>query len=355
MSGGPPIGIFNQLWASTGRSDREPFETALEDIRHAEAEDFASVWIGEHHLPPGSHGAFHGRVPATEVFLGYLAAMRTRIAVGTGVKILATNSARRSVEEMCTLHLLAPGRVEFGLGMGPTLPDSPESREEKASRFRALLTAILDYLNRGREADGPLMSLAPCPELVGRIWVAARDEPTLAFAAQRGLNLVVGQAEPSRQQGQYIRRYRAEGGGGEARGARLAFVAETRAEAEAESAVATEIYFAALGNKGYHAQAIAEGRMPPTAPTPRERRQQLDFFVGAPDDVVALLNAHIEETGIERLDVMAQLPGLEPAAVRRSLTLINSEVRPRLRLPVRVMEWSDAQPSPSSKTRRTQP
>jgi alkanesulfonate monooxygenase SsuD/methylene tetrahydromethanopterin reductase-like flavin-dependent oxidoreductase (luciferase family) len=217
--------------------------------------------------------------------------------------------------------------------MGPTLPDSPESREEKATRFRELLTAILDYLCHGREADGPVMSLAACPELLNRIWVAARDEPTLAFAAERGLNLVVGQAEPCDQQVKYIRRYRAEGGRGQVRGARLAFVAETRAEAEEASAVATEIYFAALGNKAYHAQAVAEGRLPPTAPTPAERRRQLDFFVGTPDDVVALLNAHIDETGIERLDLMAQLPGLEPAAVRRSLTLINSEVRPKLRLP----------------------
>ena len=336
MTTGPPIGVFNQMWASTGLSDREAIETALGEIRHAEAEDFASVWIGEHHLPPGGEGAFHGRVPATEIFLSYVAAMTTRIAVGTGVKILATNSARRSVEEMCMLHLLAPGRVEFGLGMGPTPPGSPESREEKAHRFRALLTEILELLARGRAADGSVMSLAPCPELIEKIWIAARDPPTLAFAAKRGLNLVVGQAELSIRQAEYIRRFRAEGGRGEARGVRLAFVAETRAEAEAETAIATEIYFSMLGNKLYHAQAVADGLLPPTAPTPAERRRQLDFLVGTPDDVVALLNAHVEETGIERLDLMPQLPGMASEAVRRSLTLIHAEVRPRLRAPARV-------------------
>ena len=332
----PPVGLFNQMWAESGVSDRETIRTALEEIRHAEAEDFASIWIGEHHLPPGGEGAFHGRVPASEIFLAYVAAATTRIAVGTGIKILATNSARRSAEEMAMLNLLAPGRVEFGLGMGPTLPGSPESREEKASRFRVLLTGILDWLAHGREADGPLMSLAPCPELIGEIWIAARDDPTLALAAQCGLHLVVGQVEPSSRQAEYVRRYRCEGGRGEARGARLAFVAETRAEAEADCAIATELYFAALGNKGYHAQAIADGLLPPIAPTPRERRRQLDFLVGTPDDVAALLNAHIEETGIDRLDLMPQLPGIETAAVRRSMTLIRREVRPKLRLPVRV-------------------
>jgi alkanesulfonate monooxygenase SsuD/methylene tetrahydromethanopterin reductase-like flavin-dependent oxidoreductase (luciferase family) len=344
MSGPPPLGIFNQMWASTGVSDREAIITALEDIRHAEAEDFASVWIGEHHLPPAAPGGFYGRVPAAEVFLAYLAAITSRIALGTGVKILATNAARRSAEEMCMLDLLAPGRIEFGLGMGPTLLDSGESREEKATRFRVLLTSILGYLRNGREAEGSLMSLAPRPELVGKIWVAARDAPTLAFAAQRQLNLVVGQAEMSHRQAEYVRRYRFEGGRGQVRGARLAFVAESRAEAEAEAAVATEIYYAALGNKGYHAQAIAEGRVPPTAPTPADRRRQLDFFVGAPDDVVELLNAHIEAAGIDRLDVMAHLPGLAPAAVRRSLSLLNSEVRPKLRLNARPGAPSNTSP-----------
>jgi alkanesulfonate monooxygenase SsuD/methylene tetrahydromethanopterin reductase-like flavin-dependent oxidoreductase (luciferase family) len=335
LTDGPPIGVFNQMWALTGVPDREAIATAIEDIRHAEAEDFASVWIGEHHVPPGGPGAFHGRVPASEVFLGFLAAATTRIAVGTGVKILASVSARRAAEEMAMLNLLAPGRIEFGLGMGTTLPGSKESREEKATRYRELLTAILDYLEFGRSEDESLFSLAPCPDLVDKIWVAARDEPTLAFAARRGLNLVIGQAEPPSQQAQYIRRYRAEGGEGEMRGARLVFVAETRAEAEAECAVATEIYFQALGNKGYHAQAIAEGRLPPNASTPAERRRQLDFLVGDPDDVAASLNAYVDETGVNRLDVMAQIPGLESDAVRRSLSLIRSEVRPRLRVPAR--------------------
>jgi alkanesulfonate monooxygenase SsuD/methylene tetrahydromethanopterin reductase-like flavin-dependent oxidoreductase (luciferase family) len=336
MTAGPPIGVFNQMWASTAVSDRHAIESAIKEIRHAEAEDFASVWIGEHHLPPGGPGGFHGRVPATEIFLGYLAAATTRIAIGTGVKILATNSARRSAEEMAMLNLLAPGRTEFGLGMGPTTPDSLESREEKAARYRDLLTAILEYLDRGRGLDGDILSLSPYPGLTKKIWVAARDEPTLAFAAQRRLHLVVGQAEPARQQARYVRRYRAEGGSGEVRGARLAFVAETRAKAEANCAIATEIYFAALGNKGYHAQAIAEGRLPRTAPTPAERRRQLDFFIGDPDDVAELLNAYVEETGVDRLDLMAQIPGLEPEAVRRSLSLIRSEVRPRLRVPARL-------------------
>ena len=166
MTGGPPIGVFNQMWALTGVSDREAIATAIEDIRHAEAEEFASVWIGEHHIPPGGPGAFHGRVPASEVFLGFLAAATHRIAVGTGVKILASVSARRAAEEMATLNLLAPGRIEFGLGMGPTAAGFEGKQGRKGGALSR--TADGDSRNISNSAtgeDGAVLSLAPCPEL----------------------------------------------------------------------------------------------------------------------------------------------------------------------------------------------
>jgi alkanesulfonate monooxygenase SsuD/methylene tetrahydromethanopterin reductase-like flavin-dependent oxidoreductase (luciferase family) len=328
-----PIGIFNQMWAATGVTDRETLTTAIADIHHAEAHGFASVWIGEHHLPPGGPGTFHGRVPATEIFLAHVAAMTRTITVGTGVKILSTNSARRSAEEMAMVHLLAPGRVEFGLGQGPTLPGARESREEKSARYRSLLAGIIAYL-RGETPTGDTpFSLSPCPELIDRIWVAARDDLTIEFAAEQGLNLVIGQVELGVVQAAYTRRYRAAGGRGEVRGARIAFVAETEAEAEAACAEATDLYFAALGYKSYHAQAVADGLLPATAPTPAERRRQLDFIAGTPERVAEALNRHITETGIDRLDIMPRLPGMSPESVRRSLTLFDAEVRPRLRLP----------------------
>ncbi|WP_419757721.1 LLM class flavin-dependent oxidoreductase [Acidisoma sp.] len=325
------IGIFNQMWATVGMSDREAITTAIDIIRHAEAQGFASVWIGEHHVLPGLPGTFHGRVPAAEVFLAHVAGLTSRIAVGTGVKILSTNSGRRSAEEMAMLSLLAPERVEFGLGQGLTLPGSPETRAEKATRYRALLAEIIATL-RGELP----FSLEPCPEVVEKIWVASRDAPTLAFAAEHGLNLVIGQAEISLRQAEYVRRYRAEGGRGEVRGARIAFVAQTMAEAEADCAEATEIYFSNFAYKNYHAQAVADGLLPPTAPTPAERRRQLDVFAGTPDFVAAALNDHIAMTGIDRLDIMPQLPGMAPEAVNRSLALFTAEVRPKLRFPALV-------------------
>ena len=328
-----PLGSFNQMWGRSGVSDATILHTAVEEMVLAESLGFSSIWVGEHHLPP-SAGAFYGRVPAAEVFLGHLSGRLGRIGLGTGVKLFATD-ARRAAEEMMTLNLLAPGRVEFGIGQGPTLPDSTETRAEKSARFRRQMTELLDHLHgRVQPGEKPL-SLTPVPDLAKAIWVAARDEASIDFTAEQGLHFVVGQAENGIAQSRLVQRYRAAGGRGEARGVRLVFVTETRAEAEAECAEATELYFGLLGYKGYHADAIKAGLLPETADSPAEKRRQVDFLAGTPDEVAEALNAHIDLLGLDRLDVMPQLPGIRTEAVARSLRLIAQEVRPRLRFPER--------------------
>ena len=193
------------------------------------------------------------------------------------------------------LSLLAPGRVEFGLGQGLTLPGASETRAEKATRYRALLAEILATL-RG---DVSLFADATCPEVLERkIWVAARDEPTLDFAAEQGLNLVIGQAEIGLRQAAYVRRYRASGGRGEVRGA-CASPSSPRPRPRPRPPAPRRPTSISTPSptRNYHAQAVADGLLPPTAPTPAERRRQLDFFAGTPDDVAAALNDHIAMTG----------------------------------------------------------
>lgn len=328
-----PMGIFNQMWGRAGTPDATILQTAIQEMVLAEQLGFSSIWIGEHHLPPGT-GGFYGRVPAAEVFLGHLAGRLQTIGLGTGVKLFATD-ARRAAEEMMTLALLAPGRLEFGIGLGPTLPDSTETRAEKSIRFQRQMTELLGFLHGAHPAGEKPLSLAAQPELAQSLWVAGRDESSIDFTAERGLNFVVGQAENGVAQSRLVQRYRASGGRGEVRGVRLVFVTETRAEAEEATAEATELYFNLLAYKGYHADAIAAGLLPDTADTPAEKRRQVDFLTGTPDDVAGMLNAHIALLGLDRLDVMPQLPGIRTEAVQRSLRLIAQEVRPKLRFPER--------------------
>ena len=326
----PPLGIMNQMWAASDVSDRAAIDTALEEIRLADELGFSSIWIGEHHgNRPGM--PFHGRVPAPELMMAHIAASTRQIAVGSGIRIISTVTPERVVEEMSLLHLLTRGRVEFGVGLGSFQPNQTESREERAARFRASLENILALL-AGRPLAGDVaLSPAPAPDLAGRIWAAARDEPTVHYLAQRGVNFVVGQAELGEVQASYVRRYRAAGGTGLTRGVRLVFVAPSHAEAIAQSEAAAQIYFGQMGGKGYHKEAVEAGLLPATVDSPEELRRQVNFIVGDPDEVAEALNRYLATMGVDRLDVMVQIPGLRTEHICQSMRLIQKEVRPRLR------------------------
>jgi alkanesulfonate monooxygenase SsuD/methylene tetrahydromethanopterin reductase-like flavin-dependent oxidoreductase (luciferase family) len=326
----PPLGIFNQMWAAPALTDREVVGNALAEIILADELGFTSVWIGEHHTLR-REAAYYGRIPAPEVFLSYIAARTSRIVVGTGVKVLPSTSALRAAEEMSLLDLLADGRSEFGIGLGANVPGS-KPQPEKAADFRALLSDILRLLAGDVSTGLPLLSPRPAASLARRLWVAARDEPTVAFAAENELNFVVGQADLGIRQAKITQRYRDAGGRGLVRGARVAFAAETSAEAESLSEAAARLYFGQMAGRNYHKEAVDAGQLPPHADTLAEMRRQVAFIAGTPEMVAAELNDYAERLRLDRLDVMVQLPGLPTEAVRRSLALIQREVRPRLRI-----------------------
>jgi alkanesulfonate monooxygenase SsuD/methylene tetrahydromethanopterin reductase-like flavin-dependent oxidoreductase (luciferase family) len=330
----PPLGIMNQMWAASALSDEAAIRTALEEIEVADDLGFDSVWIGEHHgTRPGA--PFHGRIPAPELMMAFIAAKTRRIAVGSGVRILSSAPAARTAEEMSLLHILTQGRVEFGIGLGSFQPNMVESREEKAARFQATLDEVLAYLAGRPLVDAVALSPAPSPEIRAKIWAAARDPSTLDFLADRGVNLVVGQAELPERQALYVKRYRGAGGTKPTRGVRLVFVGETHAEAMRETEVAANIYFDMMSGKGYHKEAVELGLLPQSVDSPEEMRRQVNFIVGDADEVTEALNRYIALTGVDRLDVMVQIPGLESPAIRRSMALLQREVRPRLRFGVR--------------------
>ena len=62
-----------------------------------------------------------------------------------------------------------------------------------------------------------------------------------------------------------------------------------------------------------------------------ERGLGVNFLIGSPEEVAALLNDYVAETGVDRLDLMVQVPGLRTDAVRRSMALIQQAVKPLLK------------------------
>ncbi|WP_172331427.1 LLM class flavin-dependent oxidoreductase [Mangrovicoccus sp. HB161399] len=325
----PRFGLMDQGWAAPGTTDAEMAEHSLALIRLADEMGFDSCWLGEHHRRDDA-AAFYGRFPVPEILLAKAAGLTRRVRLGTGVKVLSHVSPQRAAEEMAMLSLVSGGRVDFGIGLGSGAQNAIPDRAAKIARFAELLDGLLAEFAGLTETP---LSPAPGVDLVPRLWAAGRDEGTIAMLAARGINLVVGQAETGSVQAGYVRRYRRSGGRGLCRGVRLVFVAPTDAEALADSAAAADLYFSMMSKGAYTREAIAKGIFPEV---PRNRAEQLDMvnvIAGSPETVAGKLNAYIAETGIDQLDAMVQIPHVSLGHAERTLRLLASEVRPRLKFP----------------------
>ena len=324
----PKFGLMDQGWADQQTSDADAIAQSLDTVRLADELGFDTSWIGEHHhVRPET--PFYGRVPASELFLAYAAAQTSRITLGTGVRILSTTSPLRTAEEMSLLTLLAGGRTEFGIGLGSG-QHGLKTGEEKAAEFRRLLTELLAVLANDPSTGVPQLSPVPVVDLSKRLWAAARDPLTIDLLVEKGVNLVVGQAEVGQSQAHFIKRYRDGGGRGRTRGVRLAFVAETHAEALERSRAAADLYYKLMGNNGYRLNAVAKGYLPAEVKTREDMLLHINFVVGTPEEVAAGLNAYIATTGVDQLDFMVKIPLLAPADIERSMRLLKSEVLPPL-------------------------
>jgi alkanesulfonate monooxygenase SsuD/methylene tetrahydromethanopterin reductase-like flavin-dependent oxidoreductase (luciferase family) len=309
------VGILHQMWAVSSVSDRQCIEDAVADVQLAEALGYESFWFGEHHF--SRHKPFFGRVPVPELLIARLAAETRRIRLGTGVKVLPLDTAARFAEKMALLDLLTDQRSVFGIGEGTN--GELVDEHQKGPIYRRELTELLAYL-RGEVDDGrPPLTPAPERDLSTLLWAAVRNADSVAASARAGINLALGQIGLATDQRVYVDRYRDAGGTGEVRAFRLVLVAETEQEALRLAQQASEVYYAMLRQST--GSATATGLEPDA-----EGRRNLLF--GTPSSVAGQVLRFKEECAVDRVDLLAHVPGLSHDAVQQTLTLFAREVAP---------------------------
>jgi alkanesulfonate monooxygenase SsuD/methylene tetrahydromethanopterin reductase-like flavin-dependent oxidoreductase (luciferase family) len=306
-------GILHQMWAAASISDQQCLQDARDDVVLADALGYDSFWFGEHHF--NRLRPFYGRVPVPELLIARLAADTRQIRLGTGVKVLPLEAGARFAEKMSLLDLLTDGRAVFGVGEG-----TPGSffTDDKKVVFRKALTELVSFLRGEQGDDAEALTPAPLRDLSSLIWTAVRNWDSIELTARLGLNFATGQLDLGPDQRVWVDMYRQAGGRGEARGYRLVLVAESTAEAERLAAPAGELYYSASRGGGGHAAANMD---------PAEFRRA-NFMVGSPAVVADRLLQFKEEAGLDRVDLLAHVPGLTSDAVKQTLTLFASEVAP---------------------------
>ena len=191
------VGLFSmQTHKDLGYSHAELYRNSLEHVRLAEAVNFDSVWLSEHHfLEDGYCSSPLGMAAA-------MAAVTERVRIGTGVLILTLHNPVRVAEDAATVDLISGGRFDLGVAIG--------YRKEEFEGFGLSMKQRPSRIEEGLEIiekcwdDGPFSyegerfsfrDIDVTPKPVQRpipIYIGAFEEPAVRRAGRLGYPLLIG-------------------------------------------------------------------------------------------------------------------------------------------------------------------
>ncbi|HEX7784818.1 MAG TPA: LLM class flavin-dependent oxidoreductase, partial [Methylomirabilota bacterium] len=190
------FGTFLLMQSPSARSSREMYARAIELALAAEQLGFDNIWLAEHHF------STYGYLSRPVQLATYIAARTTRLRVGTAVIVVPLHHPLVVAEEIATLHTLAPGRIDIGLGRGYQHYEFERFGLELDSgraRWEESVDIILKALEgRPFSYDGKLFRIPETtifPQLGGPrppIWITAQSPDSVEGAVRRGFNVLTG-------------------------------------------------------------------------------------------------------------------------------------------------------------------
>ena len=171
------------------RTAGELYRDGLALARRAEELGLDSVWTSEHHFVDTEY------LPSPLVMAAAMAAVTSRIRVGTGVMLGPLYHPLHIAEDAATADLIAEGRLILGLGLGWSGIEFKAFGADRTKRARAMeeLLDVLDGAARddllrhhGALWDLPEVAVRPKPAR-GRltVWLGGTAEPAVRRAARR--------------------------------------------------------------------------------------------------------------------------------------------------------------------------
>ena len=112
------FGIFLPPMHPTGQNPTLTMHRDVELIQHLDRLGYDEAWIGEH------HSSGYETIASPEVFIGHVAALTSRIKLGTGVSSLPYHHPLILADRIVMLDHLTRGRMMFGVGPGQLASDA---------------------------------------------------------------------------------------------------------------------------------------------------------------------------------------------------------------------------------------
>src|SRR5580698_9341026 len=108
-----PLSILDLSVVTTGTKPAAALRNSIDLARHADALGYLRYWLAEH------HNLASVASPAPDIMIGQIAAVTSRIRVGSGGVMLPNHAPLVVAERFKMLEALFPGRIDLGLGRAP--------------------------------------------------------------------------------------------------------------------------------------------------------------------------------------------------------------------------------------------
>ncbi|MBI9001155.1 LLM class flavin-dependent oxidoreductase [Corynebacterium sp. CCM 9185] len=148
----PALSVLDLVPVSAGSGPGEAIRAACSAARTAERYGYRRYWLAEHHNSPAL------ACSATTILMGAVAAATDTIRVGSGGIMLPNHAPLRVAEDLGTLAVMFPGRIDCGLGRAPGTDPRTAARLRRGSAdladFTRDVTELHDYLGPASGAPG---------------------------------------------------------------------------------------------------------------------------------------------------------------------------------------------------------
>ncbi len=175
------LSILDQSPISEGSSLGDALRNTIDLAQFADGLGYVRYWVAEH------HGTKSFACASPEVLLGSIAAVTSRLRIGSGGIMLPHYSPFKVAETFTMLSGLYPGRIDLGIGRSigrdqkVALALQRDRRQLPPDDFPEQLDELLSYFSANPSS----------PFEIPELWLLGSSEESAVWAAERSLPYVV--------------------------------------------------------------------------------------------------------------------------------------------------------------------